>query len=196
MKRIVVLGSGEGTNFSAIVEHFRKKNLEVEIHVISDLENSGILRRAKMYGIPGELISRSLKKEERNSLLFQRLTELNPDLIVLAGYMLILPPLIVRAFFKKIVNIHPALLPAFKGAQAIEDAFRYGVKWTGVTIHYVDEGVDTGPIIAQIPVPVYEHDTLETMTQRIHGAEHYIYPLVIEKILGGERIEGTFEYKR
>jgi|YelNatPaOPRAMG01_1025707.scaffolds.fasta_scaffold08231_5 phosphoribosylglycinamide formyltransferase-1 len=196
MKRIVVLGSGEGTNFSAIVEYFRRKQMAIEIYVISDVEGSGILRRAEAYGIPRELISRRLKKEERDSLLFQRLTELKPDLIVLAGYMLILPPFIVRAFFQKIVNIHPALLPAFKGAHAIEDAFRYGVKWTGVTIHYVDEGVDTGPIIAQIPVPVYEHDTLETLTQRIHKAEHFIYPLVIEKILGGEKVEGTFEYQQ
>ncbi|MDI6868789.1 MAG: phosphoribosylglycinamide formyltransferase [Coprothermobacterota bacterium] len=196
MKRVVVLGSGEGTNFSAIVEHFRKKKLAIEIYVISDVEGSGILKRAKNYGIPGELISRSLKKEEREALLFERLTELNPDLIVLAGYMLILPPFIVKAFFQRIINIHPALLPAFKGAHAIEDALRYGVKWTGVTIHYVDEGVDTGPIIAQIPVPVYEHDTLETLTQRIHEAEHFIYPLVIEKILGGEKVEGTFKYKQ
>jgi len=196
MKRIVVLGSGEGTNFTAIVEHLRAKKLEVEIYVISDVEGSGILKRAKTHGIPGKLIDRRLKKEERNLLLFKRLIELAPDLIALAGYMCILPPLIVKAFFKKIINIHPALLPALKGAHAIEDALRYGVKWTGVTVHYVDEGVDTGPIIAQIPVPVYENDTLETLTLRIHEAEHFIYPLVIEKILRGEKIEGTFKHKQ
>lgn len=193
MKQIAVLGSGKGTNFSAIIEYIRSNHLNVEIFAISDVHNSGFIRRAQELNVPFKIIDRALGREKQDNLLLNTLKELNPDLIVLAGYMRILPSKIVRAFENKIINIHPALLPAFRGIHAIKDALSYGVKWTGVTIHYVDEGVDTGPIIAQIPVPIFAKDTFETLSARIHKAEHQMYPLVIEKLLGGEDFEGAFE---
>ncbi len=196
MKRIAVLGSGEGTNLSAIVGHVRIKNLAAGIFAISDVENSGFLRRAKSYGIPNELIDRKLGRQRQESLLLKRLKELSPDLVVLAGYMRILPPAVVEAFRGKMINLHPALLPAFKGAHAIEDALSAGVRWTGVTVHFVDVEVDSGRIIAQMPVPVLEGDTADTLRERIHRAEHAMYPEVVEKIIGGEGFEGAFECQR
>ncbi len=193
MKRVAILGSGEGTNFSAIIEHIRSNHLNVEIFAISDVRNSGFLKRAQKSNIPFKLIDRALGREKQEDLLLNTLKQMHPDLIALAGYMRILPPKIVRAFENKIINIHPALLPAFRGAHAIKDALSYGVKWTGVTVHYVDEGVDTGPIIAQVPVPIFAKDTFETLSTRIHKVEHQVYPIVIEKLLGGEDFEGAFE---
>ena len=105
------------------------------------------------------------------------------DLLVLAGYMKILPPEIVRKYKGKIINIHPALLPSFRGLNAIEKAWKHKVKITGVSIHFVDEGVDTGPIITQIPVRIKENDTLESLEERIHKVEHLIYIEVIKKLL-------------
>jgi len=105
------------------------------------------------------------------------------DLLVLAGYMRILPPEIVRRFWGKIVNIHPSLLPAFPGLHAIEKAFKHGVKVTGVSVHLVDEGVDTGPILAQEPVRIRPEDTLESLEERIHRVEHRLYLRVITSIL-------------
>ncbi len=193
MKRIAVLGSGEGTNFSAITEYIRSKQLEIEVIAVSDMPNCGFVKRAQRLDVQVKVIARSLGRKKQEMLLLNFLKHLNPNLIVLAGYMRILPVEIVKAFENRIVNIHPALLPSFKGAHAVEDALKYGVKWTGVTIHYVDEGVDTGPIIAQVPVRVFSKDTPDTLTARIHEAEHRIYPVVIEKLLGGENFEGAFE---
>ena len=193
MRRIVVLGSGEGTNFSAIVEYAHLKKWNVDFFAISDVPTSGFIQRAKKSGIAYKAIDGSVGKKHLNEEIFNALKKLNPYLVVLAGYMRILPPKIVKEFENKIINIHPALLPSFKGAHAIEEAMNCGVKWTGVTVHYVDEGVDTGPIIAQAPVPIFNNDTIETLEARIHETEHAIYPIVIERILGGEVIEGAFE---
>jgi len=196
VKRVVILGSGNGTNLSAIFNYVKEANLDIEIFAISDVENSGFLKRAKNHGIFYELIDRKLGREKQENMLFCKLKELSPDLIALAGYMRILPANIVDAFRWKIINLHPSLLPTFRGSHAIKDAFLSGVKWTGVTVHYVDEGLDTGQIIAQIPVPILNGDSLDTLESRIHEAEHFMYPRVIVKILGGEKFESAFECQR
>ncbi len=195
MKLVVILGSGEGTNFSAIVEYAHLKKWNVEFFAISDVMSSGFIQRAKKAKIAYKAIDGSLGKKYLNEEILDILKKLDPALVVLAGYMRILPPRIVREFKNKIINIHPALLPSFKGRHAIKDAVNYGVKWTGVTVHIVDEEIDSGPILAQAAVPILNNDTIETLTKRIHSVEHKIYPFVIEKLLRGENFEGAFKYE-
>ncbi len=179
LKRVAVLGSGRGTNLLAILNRGEKKKWEVDFMAISDKKNSGFVEKAVMKGIK----VKTLPCIERDEYLLKVLNEFSPDLIVLAGYMRILPPFIVKTFENKILNLHPSLLPAFKGAHAIRDAFEYGVKWTGITIHFVTEELDAGPIIAQQPVPIYEDDDLESLEERMHTVEHELYPRVVEKML-------------
>ncbi len=193
MKQITVLGSGEGTNFSAIIKYAYLKEWNVDFFAISDVPDSGFIQRAKKAGVDYKTIDGSPGKKRLNEEIFDTLKKLNPDLVVLAGYMRILPPKTVREFGNKIINIHPALLPSFKGAHAIQDVMNYGVKWTGVTVHIVNEKIDAGPILAQAVVPILNHDTIETLTEKIHKVEHEIYPFVIEKLLGGENFEGAFK---
>ncbi|MEO0141143.1 MAG: phosphoribosylglycinamide formyltransferase [candidate division WOR-3 bacterium] len=189
MKRIVVMGSGNGSNFQAIAEYIRDKGLPIEISaMITDNPKAFIIERAKNLGIQAKVLDyKSIgDKALYNRMLLDLLLELTPDLVVLAGYMRILPPEIVKAFRGKIINIHPALLPSFPGLHAIEQAWSHGVKVTGVTVHYVDEGVDTGPIIDQVPVRIEPGDTLESLEAKIHEAEHELYPKVIQRILLGD----------
>jgi phosphoribosylglycinamide formyltransferase-1 len=189
MKRIVVMGSGNGSNFQAIAKYIRDNGLPIEIAaMITDNPKAFFIERAKSLGIPARVLDYKAigDKELYNKMLLELLKELKPDLIVLAGYMRILPPDIVNAFSGRIVNIHPALLPSFPGLHAIEQAWSYGVKVTGVTVHFVDEGVDTGPIIDQVPVRIEEGDTLESLEKKIHEAEHELYPRVIARILLGD----------
>lgn len=171
MKKIVVLGSGEGTNFQAIAEYFKDK--EVEIVCISDKPNSNILKRASNLGIENKYVSfEELEDFFKNN---------NFDLGVLAGYMRILPEKILS--YCKFINIHPSLLPSFKGANAILDALNHGVTVTGVTIHHVDKTLDGGKIIFQYPVMIDEYMNLQDLKSEIQTLEHKIYPLVIETIL-------------
>lgn len=181
--KIGVLASGSGTNLQAIIDKLHK-NEEIDIQiavVISDNEHAYALERARRAGIPAVFIDMSKfpTREEFDEEIDRVLREYGVELVVLAGYMKILQPPFVRKWRNRIMNIHPALLPAFPGTHAVRDALRYGVKITGVTIHFVDEGVDTGPIIAQVPVPVYDDDTEETLHNRIHVEEHKLYPEVI-----------------
>jgi len=188
MKKIVVMGSGNGSNFQAIAEYIRNNGLPIEIvAMITDNPKAFIIERAKNLGIPARVLDYKAigDKDLYNKMLLDLLNELGPDLVVLAGYMRILPPEIVKAFERRIVNIHPSLLPSFPGLHGIEQAWSYGVKVTGVTVHFVDEGVDTGPIIDQVPVRIEEGDTLETLEKKIHEAEHELYPRVIARILLG-----------
>ncbi len=188
-KKIVILASGNGSNFEAIVNHIRKQSLQIEVEsLITDNPRAFAIERAKRLGVPVKVIDYKSfpSRDEFNRALFDLLKEQDPDLIVLAGFMKILPPEIVRFFWRKIVNIHPSLLPAFPGLHAIEKAFKYGVKVTGVTVHFVDEGVDTGPIILQECVKVDDSDTLETLEEKIHAVEHKIYIEAIKKVLFGD----------
>lgn len=185
-RTIVIFGSGFGSNFEAIVRGIRKKGLPIRVaYVFSDNPNAYILERAKRLEVPKKVIDyRSIgNREIYNEKVLQMLEREPFDLLVLAGYMRILPPKIVRRFWRKIINIHPALLPAFRGLHAIEKAFKAGVKVTGVTVHIVDEGVDTGEILAQEPIRILPDDTLHSLEERIHKVEHRLYLEVIESLL-------------
>ncbi|GAB6189010.1 phosphoribosylglycinamide formyltransferase [Marinitoga arctica] len=181
-KKIVVLASGNGSNFEAIVRKLRNR---YEIKLISDNKKAYALQRAIKLYIDYEIVNYEYYRERErfNKKLFECLKNENPDLIVLAGYMRILPDYIVEYFSGKIINIHPSLLPAFKGLNAIKKAFDYGVKYTGVTIHYVNNELDGGEIITQDIVKIEYEDTLESLEEKIHKVEHKLYPKVIDKIL-------------
>jgi len=189
-KRIIIFGSGSGSNFEAIVKHIRREGAPIDVlFVFSENPDAYILERAKRLGIERKVVDYKKVGDRKkfNSIVMKILQEAEPfDLLVLAGYMKILPPEIVRRYEGKIINIHPALLPSFRGLHAIERAFNEGVKVTGVSVHYVDEGVDTGPIIAQVPVRVEEGDTIGSLEEKIHRVEHFLYYRVIKRILFGE----------
>lgn len=155
--------------------------------VVSDNPEAGALRRARLAGIRTEVLSPQdfASKQEHDLALAAVLCEAEPDLVVLAGYMRIVAPAVIRAFPYRIINLHPALLPSFPGTSGIADALKYGVKVTGVTVHFVDEGMDTGPVIAQEAVRVEEGDTEETLAARIHAVEHRLLPETVHLIAAG-----------
>ncbi len=186
-KRVAVLASGSGSNFEALVRRAREERWPVAFTLICDRPRAPVIRRANRLGVPAVVLParRYPSRERYNEDLLVTLRELEPlDLVVLAGYMKILPPSIVRAFSGRMVNIHPSLLPRYPGLHAIRRALEAGETRTGVTVHWVDEGVDTGPIIAQVEVPIDPGDTLETLEARVHAAEHRLYPEVIASLLG------------
>lgn len=189
--RIGVLGSGKGSNFVALAEACRTGKLPAEIAlVLSDVASAPILERARERNIPARSIhpgSFRTKLDEQAELAFiTALREAEVDLIALAGFMRVLKGDFLRAFEGKIVNIHPSLLPSFPGLEAWKQAFDYGVKVTGCTVHFVDAGVDSGPIIGQQTVPVLDNDTPETLLERIHIAEHELYPRCVAAIASGQ----------
>jgi phosphoribosylglycinamide formyltransferase-1 len=178
--RIAILASGRGSNLQALIDSVSEGRLDAEIAiVISDVVDAKALDRARSGGIearhiePGPKRAR-LSKEAEQSMI-DVLDEFRVDLIALAGFMRILGPDFVRHFRYRIMNIHPSLLPSFPGLRAQRQAFDYGVKYSGCTVHFVDECVDTGPIIIQTAVPVLEDDTAESLSQRILKEEHRIY---------------------
>ena len=189
--RLAVFVSGSGTNLQAILDA-NIPNVEIVV-VVSNNPNAYAIERAKRHNIPVEVIDHRnySSREEFEREIIKRLEPYRVDLIVLAGFMRILSPLFVRAYKNRIMNIHPALLPAFPGVNAVRQALSYGVKYTGCTVHFVDEGVDTGPIILQSVVPVYDDDTEEKLLERIHREEHRIYPEAIRLFAEGKlHIEG------
>jgi phosphoribosylglycinamide formyltransferase-1 len=178
MLKIAVLASGNGSNLQAIIEAIEAGKLNLELAcVISDKANAFALERARKHHIAAYAVSpKSYTDRPAHEKAIQAILEENGvQLIVLAGYMRILTPGFIQTYQHKIINIHPALLPSFPGAHGIRDAFEYGVKVTGVTVHFVDEGVDSGPIIAQVPVVVEEKDTMDTLEAKIHAEEHKLY---------------------
>ncbi|KAF2956303.1 phosphoribosylglycinamide formyltransferase [Marinitoga sp. 38H-ov] len=181
-KKIIILASGNGSNFEAIVNKLRNK---YSIKLISENKEAYVLQRAINLYVDYEIINYKNfeNRDLYNKKLFEKLKKEKPDLIVLAGYMKILPDYIVDFFSKRIINIHPSLLPAFKGLNAIKKAYDYGVKYTGVTIHYVNNELDGGEIIAQDIVKIETEDTLHSLEEKIHKIEHKLYPKVIDKIL-------------
>jgi phosphoribosylglycinamide formyltransferase-1 len=187
--RIGVLGSGQGSNFVAIADACASGPAEITI-VLSDVAAAGILDRARERSVPARFIPPGnfrTKLDESAELSFvAALREAKVQLIALAGFMRVLKGEFLRAFENRIINIHPSLLPAFPGLEAWKQALDYGVKITGCTVHFVDAGVDSGPIIAQQSVPVLDGDTPESLHQRIHAAEHELYPKCIEAIARGE----------
>lgn len=186
MKRIAIFASGSGSNFQAIVDAVQKKTLDVTICLlVCDKPGAKVIERAQQANIETFVFS---PKEYANKAAFEqeivsRLTQLNIDHIVLAGYMRLIGETLLSAYQKRIINIHPSLLPSFPGKDAIGQAFRAGVKVTGVTIHYVDEGMDTGPIIAQKAIEIEENETIESLEKKIHEVEHEFYPKTIQSLV-------------
>jgi len=189
--RVVILGSGSGTNAEAILSAASASQLGPTqvVAVYSDVQNAGILEKAARYEVKNSHLSSPSQQVtlngESESLWIETIKEDAPDLIVLAGFMRILKGSLLQAFSGKIINLHPSLLPSFPGLEAIRQAFVRGVKITGCTIHWVNEVVDGGEIIAQAPVRVMPGDTYELLEQKIHGAEHVVLPSVIRDIAIG-----------
>lgn len=193
---IGVLASGRGSNLQAIIDNIKSGKLNAQIGcVISDNPSAYALERARKEGIPayyiypGEYKTRLSPEQELEYV--NRLKEYNVELVCLAGFMRILHSQFLQAFKGRIINIHPALLPSFPGLHAQRQAWEYGVKVSGATVHFVDEGVDTGPIIIQRTVEVKENDTPETLEDRILKIEHEIYAEAIQLFAEGKlKIEG------
>jgi phosphoribosylglycinamide formyltransferase 1 len=185
--RLGVLGSGKGSNFVAIADAVAAGKIPAEVAVVlSDVESAGILTHARDRKIPAQFIPpgkfRTKLDEEAERVFVSALQAAKVDLIVLAGFMRVLKGDFLRAFEGRIVNIHPSLLPSFPGLEAWIQALDHGVKVTGCTVHFVDAGVDCGPIIGQQTVPVLDTDTAESLHQRIHAAEHELYPKCVAAI--------------
>ena len=189
--RVVILGSGSGTNAEAILSAASASQLGPTqvVAVYSDVKNAGILEKAARYEVKNSHLSAPSQQAtfngESENLWIETIKEDVPDLIVLAGFMRILKGPFLKAFSGKIINLHPSLLPSFPGLEAIRQAFSRGVKITGCTIHWVNEVVDGGEIIAQAPVRVMPGDTYELLEQKIHGAEHVVLPSVIRDLANG-----------
>ncbi|MCH5463254.1 phosphoribosylglycinamide formyltransferase [Lactobacillus sp. LC28-10] len=180
--RIAVFASGNGTNFEALVN----ANLPAKICVlVCDNPDVPVIQRAKHHHIPVILSvpEKGVSKAAREQSLLENLTPYRVTGLVLAGYMRIVGPTLLSAFPRRIINIHPALLPSFPGRHGIEDAYKAGVRVTGVTIHYVDGGVDTGEIIAQEPVYRTDQDTLTSLEAKIHSVEHQLYPKTVRQLI-------------
>jgi phosphoribosylglycinamide formyltransferase-1 len=189
--RLGVLGSGKGSNFVAIADAVAVGKISAEVAlVLSDVEGAGILAHARSRKIQAKFIPpgkfRTKLDEEAEAVFVSALQAAKVDLIVLAGFMRVLKGDFLRAFEGRIINIHPSLLPSFPGLEAWKQALDHGVKATGCTVHFVDAGVDAGPIIGQQTVPVLDNDTPETLHQRIHAAEHELYPKCVAAIARGE----------
>ena len=190
--RLAVLGSGKGSNFVALQEAIVAGKLEATIAlVISDLSDATILARAKAFGLPTATLPPSPFKTklspEGEIALVQLLQDHAIDWVVLAGYMRVVKDPLLHVYPNRIINIHPSLLPAFKGLRAWEQALTAGVKETGCTVHFVNKDIDAGEIIAQQRVPVREGDTPETLHARIQEAEHELFPSALAKVLSGGR---------
>ncbi|WP_413524498.1 phosphoribosylglycinamide formyltransferase [Carnobacterium divergens] len=184
--KIAVFASGNGSNFEAIVKSMNQGEIEGAIVLVfSDRTDAYVLERAKSLQIPVRSFSpkQFTNKVEYEKEILKELKAKEVELLVLAGYMRLIGPTLLNAYPNRILNIHPALLPEFPGLHGIRDAFEAGVKQTGVTVHYVDNGVDTGPILAQKRVNIEENETLASLKLKIHQAEHQLYPEVIQDVI-------------
>jgi phosphoribosylglycinamide formyltransferase 1 len=193
-KRIGVLLSGRGSNFEALAANVasgRIPNAEIAI-ALSNREDARGIEKARVLGIEARVISsKGLEREAYDKLVVAALQEKRVDLVCLAGYMRLLSPQFVAAFHNRILNIHPSLLPAFPGLEAQRQALEHGVKFSGCTVHFVDENLDAGPIVLQACVPIEDTDTPETLSERILREEHRIYAEAVRIVLEGRfRIEG------
>ena len=194
---VAVLASGSGTNFQAIVD----ADIKAASIAVLVCNNPGAyaVKRAERHGIPVELVDHRDfdTREGFERQIVTRLRKYEPGLVVLAGFMRVLTPFFVSRFKNRIINIHPALLPSFPGVHAARQAVDYGAKLTGCTVHFVDEGVDTGPIILQSAVPVEDNDTEDSLLSKIHKEEHRIFPQAVQLFCEGKlSIEGRKVIKR
>ena len=177
-----VLVSGSGSNLQAIIDNIEKGRVDARIKVIiSNVPEVYALERAKKHGIPSTVLPhKGLRREDYDQRLVEALKAKGVELVILAGFMRIITPVLLRAFSMRVMNIHPALLPSFPGTHVWQAEVDYGVKFAGCTVHFVDEGTDTGPIIIQAVVPVYDDDTADTLNARILEQEHRIYSQAIQ----------------
>ncbi len=193
-KRIGILLSGRGSNFEALAESAaagRLPGAEIAV-VVSNREGAPGIDRARQRGLDARVIpSKGLQREDYDRLVVAALREKSVDLVCLAGYMRLLSPYFVGEFRGRILNIHPSLLPSFPGLEAQRQALEHGARFTGCTVHFVDENLDAGPIVAQAVVPIEDADTVETLSARILKEEHRIYTEAVRLVLEGKcRIEG------
>ena len=193
--RIGVLVSGRGSNLQAIIDNVENGQLAAEVAVvISDQADAYALERARKHSVPAVHVSAkgyNSRREDYDSVLVKELQKQNVDLVCLAGFMRIISPALIKAYPGRILNIHPALLPAFPGLHVQKAALQHGVKFSGCTVHFVDEGMDTGPIIIQAVVPVLDNDTEESLSERILTQEHKIYSRAIQLYAEGRlKIKG------
>lgn len=191
MVNIAVFASGSGTNFETILQHIEDGSLPVQCQcLIVDKEQAYARTRAQQHQIEDYYFNPKSypNKEEYEKDILKVLNDKNVDLIVLSGYMRFIGKVLLEAYPKAIINLHPAYLPEFPGAHSIQDAFEAGVSQTGVTVHYVDEGVDTGPIIRQERVPIDPNWNLETLEEHVHAMEYDLFWQVIKSV--AEEMEG------
>jgi len=184
-KNIAVFASGKGSNFEAIAKSARSGTLKVNLALlVCDNPGAPVLAKARKLGVKILLVKRGdfAQKKDFEEAIIRELKNNKVGLVVMAGFMRMLSAQFVRSYKGSIINIHPALLPSFKGAHGIKDAFDYGVKVTGVTVHFVDEEMDHGPIILQKEIRIKESDTLKSLEARIHKLEHILYPQAIKMI--------------
>ena len=189
-----VFASGRGSNLQAIIKAVKKGKIKANLAlVLSDNKGAYALKRAKRAKIKTAVIDPKpfKSREEYDAEVIKVLEQEKIDLIVLAGFMRIISSVLIGHYQNKILNIHPALLPSFKGTHGIDEAFNYGVKVTGVTVHFIDDKMDHGPIILQGAVKIEENDTLETLETKIHKLEHKLYPEAIRLFVEGKiKVEG------
>ncbi|MBF0254347.1 MAG: phosphoribosylglycinamide formyltransferase [Candidatus Omnitrophica bacterium] len=192
-KRLAVFCSGSGSNFEALAKAGRRGRLGTRIVVmVCDRPDAFAVVRANRYGIPAALLEPKAfgSREAHERAIVEMLKKFRVDLVALAGYMRIVGAQILRAYPGKILNIHPSLLPSFKGAHAVRDALEYGVKITGVSVHLATEELDGGPVILQEAVRVLPADTEESLLKRIHAVEHKIYPEAVRLLARGIKVKG------
>jgi len=188
-KNIAIFASGNGTNFEAIASAIQKNKINAKLaFLLCDKPNAFVLKRANKLKVRAILVDRDdfCSKEDFERAIIYSLEEADINLVILAGFMRLLSRKFVKKYKNRIMNIHPSLLPAFKGAHAICDAFNSGAKVTGVTVHFVDEKVDHGPIILQERLNIEQNDTVVTLENRIHRLEHKIYPQAVNLFLSGK----------
>ena len=183
--RIGVISSGRGENLRYILQATRSGYLPAEVRIVlADQKDAGALRIAGEYGVKAVFVDPAGRsRQDYDQVLLEHLVREGVELVVLTGFMRILSKNFVEHYRNKILNIHPALLPAFRGMNAFQQALDYGVKWTGTTIHLVDEDVDHGPIIYQMPVPVKDDDTYQSLKAKVQKAEYEAYPKAIKMFI-------------
>ncbi|GFZ26722.1 phosphoribosylglycinamide formyltransferase [Lactobacillus corticis] len=187
--RVAILASGNGTNFEALTKAFQAGNIPgQEVLLFANHHDAPVLARAKRLGVPAECftVKECGSKEAYEQRLLKLLKKYQVDFILLAGYLRIVGPAILAAYPEKIINLHPALLPKYPGLDSIERAYRAGEKYTGVTVHFIDQELDHGPVIAQEKVVINPDDTLETLTERVHETEHRLFPKAVSQVLAAE----------
>lgn len=187
---LAVFASGRGSNFSAIVKAIKQRKIKAKLQIlVCDQPQAPVIKRAQASGVQVVLVRRQdfSSRLDFEAAVTQRLKYYEIDLIILAGFMRLLSPDFVKRYRNRVINIHPSLLPAFKGASAIKDALNAGVDFTGVTVHFIDEEVDHGPVILQQKIKISPKDTLASLEKRIHILEHKLYPQAINLVINGKR---------